>query len=205
MVAGIIARELEMDLYKIDLSRVVSKYVGETEKNLARIFDEASQSHSVLLFDEADSMFSKRTEVKSATDRYANLEVNYLLQRMEDFEGVTILTTNFESGLDDAFKRRLRFRIKFPAPDVEARKDLWRKMLPAAAERSGDIRFEELAWDYELTGGHIKNAVLRAAFAAAQRGGGISHDDLKNAGAQECREIGKLVREDADDDEGVIS
>ena len=205
MVAGIIAGELGMDLFRVDLSRIVSKYVGETEKNLARIFDEASQSHSVLLFDEADSLFSKRTQVKSATDRYANLEVNYLLQRMEDFEGVTILTTNFESGLDDAFKRRLRFRIKFPAPDEEARRALWQKMLPEAADLADEIRFEELAWDYELTGGHIKNAVLRAAFSAARRGDGIRHDDLKTAGAQECREIGKLVREWAEDNEGVIA
>ena len=201
MVAGIIAGALGMDLFRVDLSRIVSKYVGETEKNLARIFDEAGQSHSVLLFDEADSLFAKRTQVKSATDRYANLEVNYLLQRMEDFEGVTILTTNFESGLDDAFKRRLRFRIEFPAPDVDAREALWRKMLPAAADVVDDIRFDDLAHDFDLTGGHIKNAVLRAAFVAAERDEAICHDDLRTAGAQECREIGQLVREWSDEDE----
>lgn len=205
MVAGIISGELGMDLFRVDLSRIVSKYVGETEKNLARIFDEASQSHSVLLFDEADSLFSKRTQVKSATDRYANLEVNYLLQRMEDFEGVTILTTNFESGLDDAFKRRLRFRIRFPSPDEEARGALWQKMLPPQALIEDTINFEELAYDFELTGGHIKNAVLRAAFSAAQQDRGIRHEDLRAAGAQECREIGKLVREWPNEDEEETS
>jgi SpoVK/Ycf46/Vps4 family AAA+-type ATPase len=203
MVAGIIAGELGMDLFRVDLSRITSKYVGETEKNLARIFDEAGQSHSVLLFDEADSLFAKRTEVKSATDRYANLEVNYLLQRMEDFEGVTILTTNFEMGLDDAFKRRLRFRIEFPVPDEAAREELWKKMLPAAAELEPGVRWDDLAYDFDLSGGHIKNAVIRAAFVAAERGDMIRYDDLRVAAQQECKEIGRLVREYPDDDTEV--
>ncbi len=200
MMAGIIAGELGMDLFRVDLSQIVSKYVGETEKNLGRIFDEASQSHSVLLFDEADSLFAKRTEVKSATDRYANLEVNYLLQRMESFEGVTVLTTNFEGGIDDAFKRRLRFRIEFPFPDRKDREVLWRKMIPPSAQVEEGIRFDDLAWDFELSGGHIKNCVLRAAFVAAERGDVIRYEDLRAAGAHECKEIGKLVRE-YDDDE----
>ena len=200
MVAGIIAGELGMDLFRVDLSQIVSKYVGETEKNLARIFDEAGQSHSVLLFDEADSLFAKRTEVKSATDRYANLEVNFLLQRMEDFDGVTVLTTNFESGIDDAFKRRLRFRIEFPFPQAKDREALWRKMVPAAAKIDRDIHWDELASDYELTGGHIKNTILRAAFIAAERDTNITHEDLRVAAAQECKEIGRLVRATAPDD-----
>ena len=201
MVAGIIAGELGMDLFRVDLSQIVSKYVGETEKNLGRIFDEASQSHSVLLFDEADSLFAKRTEVKSATDRYANLEVNYLLQRMEDFDGVTCLTTNFESGIDDAFKRRIRFRIEFPFPKQVDRERLWRAMMPAAAEIEPNIRWDDLGYDYELTGGHIKNAVIRAAFVAVERGDIIRYEDLRAAGQLECKEIGKLVREYLDDDD----
>ena len=201
MVAGILAGELGMDLFRVDLSQVVSKYVGETEKNLGRIFDEASQSHSVLLFDEADSLFSKRTEVKSSNDRYANLEVNYLLQRMETFEGVTVLTTNFESGIDDAFKRRLRFRIEFPFPEQADRETLWRRMIPPSAEIETDIRWDDLAYDFELSGGHIKNAVLRAAFVAAERGDRIRYEDLRTAGNLECKEIGKLVREYPDDGE----
>ena len=201
MVAGIIAGELGMDLFRVDLSQIVSKYVGETEKNLGRIFDEAGQSHSVLLFDEADSLFAKRTEVKSATDRYANLEVNYLLQRMEDFDGVTVLTTNFESGIDTAFKRRIRFRVEFPAPSQTEREALWRKMIPPAARIEQGIRWDDLAYDFELSGGHIKNAVIRAAFVCAERDDLIRYEDLRAAGALECKEIGKLVREIADDED----
>src|SRR5690606_4172637 len=134
MVAGIIADELALDLYQIDLSRIVSKYVGETEKNLANVFDAAEAGHAILLFDEADSLFAKRTEVKSSVDRYANLEVNYLLQRMEAFNGITILTTNLDSSIDDAFRRRISFRVDFPMPEVEDRERLWRAMLPAQAD-----------------------------------------------------------------------
>ncbi len=130
MCAGVMARELDMELFRVDLSRVVSKWIGETEKNLGKVFDEAERSNAIILFDEADSLFAKRTEVKSSVDRYANLEVNYLLQRMEAFGGVTILTTNFEDTIDPAFKRRLTFRMRFEKPDAEARAALWKKMLP---------------------------------------------------------------------------
>ena len=194
MVAGIIAGELEMDLYKIDLSRVVSKYVGETEKNLAKIFDEAKESHSIILFDEADSLFSKRTEVKSSIDRYANLEVNFLLQRMETFDGISILTTNFEKNIDEAFKRRLNFRIHFPFPEEDARLRMWQVMIPAEAPTSDDIDWAWLAERYDVAGGNIKNAVLRAAFLAAERGTPINHEALQDAAVREIEEIGKLVR-----------
>ena len=117
---------------RIDLSAVVSKYVGETEKNLGKIFDEAQDAHAMLLFDEADSLFGKRTELKSAQDRFANLEVNYILQRMETFDGVSVLTTNVESSIDPALQRRLNFRIRFPEPEVEERERLWRQLLPPA-------------------------------------------------------------------------
>lgn len=201
MAAGIIAGELGMELFRVDLSRTVSKYIGETEKNLARVFDEASQSKSVLLFDEADSLFAKRTEVKSSVDRYANLEVNYLLQRVEDFEGVTVLTTNFDGSLDKAFRRRIRFHVKFPAPDAETRAFLWRKMVPERANVVGEIDFDALGHDYELSGGHIKNAALRAAFAAAQKGGGIAMEDLCRAARLECHHLGMVVRSSDGPDE----
>src|SRR5204862_3793494 len=128
-----------LDLYQIDLSRMVSKYIGETEKNLAQVFDAAETGHAVLLFDEADSMFAKRTDIKSSVDRYANLEVNYLLQRMEAFSGVTILTTNFEDTIDTAFKRRLTFRLRFERPDPVARASLWQKVFPPACAVADDF------------------------------------------------------------------
>ncbi|MDY0061596.1 MAG: AAA family ATPase [Myxococcota bacterium] len=194
MVAGIIAHEMEMDLFKIDLSRVVSKFVGETEKNLAKVFGEAKESHSIILFDEADSLFAKRTEVKSSIDRYANLEVNFLLQKIEAFEGITILTTNFEKSIDEAFKRRLNFRLFFPFPDATARTQLWQKILPDKTPRSPDIDWAWLAERYELAGGNIKNAVLRAAFIAADRGTMVDHDCLERAAELEYEEIGKLAK-----------
>ncbi len=167
MVATLIAKKLGLELFRVDLSRVVSKWVGETEKNLGRAFDEAKRSQAILLFDEADSLFAKRTEVKSANDRYANLEVNYLLQRLEAYDGVVLLTTNAQSTIDDAFKRRLRFRVEFPMPDAEERARLWRSMLPSGAPVDIDINFDQLARRFEMAGGYIKNAVIRAAYLAA--------------------------------------
>ena len=193
MVAAIIAADLGMELFRVDLSRMVSKWIGETEKNLARVFDEAEHGHAILLFDEADSLFAKRTEVKSSNDRNANLEVNYLLQRMEDFDGVTILTTNFEGGIDSAFKRRLRFRLEFPFPDEGARAELWQTMFPAEAQRASGIDWRELGARYALAGGNIKNAVLHAAFTAAHRGDRISDADLRASALLELREMGRLV------------
>ncbi|MEL6182056.1 MAG: ATP-binding protein, partial [Myxococcota bacterium] len=195
LVAGALAHQLGRVLYRVDLSRVVDKYIGETEKNLRRIFDEAERAQAVLLFDEADSLFSKRTEVKSSNDRYANLEVNYLLQRMEQFKGVSILTTNFESGLDEAFMRRIRFKIEFPMPDIEERARLWRHLLPPAAplEEAEEIEWELLGESFEMSGGHIRNALLRAAVRAAASNRPISQDTLMLAGMDEARELGILV------------
>src|SRR5205823_7993253 len=139
MCASIVARELEMELFRVDLSRVVSKWIGETEKNLAKVFDEAQRSHAVILFDEADSLFAKRTEVKSSIDRYANLEVSYLLQRMESFAGITILTTNHDTAIDEAFRRRISFKIDFPMPDEDERERLWRVMVPKEAALADDV------------------------------------------------------------------
>jgi hypothetical protein len=193
MVAGLIATDLALDLYQIDLSRIVSKYVGETEKNLAELFDAAEAGHAILLFDEADSLFAKRTEVKSSVDRYANLEVNYLLQRMEAFGGITILTTNMDSAIDEAFKRRISFKVNFPFPEPEDRKKLWRVMLPSEAEVGTDIDFDFLSNKYEMSGGYIRNAVLRAAFLAADDRSPITMRHMMRAANLEYTGMGKVV------------
>lgn len=195
MVAQILARELGYDLYRIDLSQIVNKYIGETEKNLARIFHEAEDSYAILFFDEADSLFAKRTEVKSSNDRYANLEVNYLLQRMEVYDGVTLLATNIEQGLDEAFKRRVRFNIQFELPDVDERKALWRSMIPAQTPLADDIDWDRLADRFEMAGGYIKKAVLRAALIAAEARPPrpICHADLLQAALFEYREMGRVT------------
>jgi hypothetical protein len=195
MCASVIAAELDMELFRVDLSRVVSKWIGETEKNLARVFDEADRSHAVVLFDEADSLFAKRTEVKSSVDRYANLEVNFLLQRMETFNGITILTTNFEDTIDSAFKRRLTFRIRFEKPDADARGALWEKMFPKSANVASDVDFKELGRRFEVSGGNIRNAAIRAAFLAAAEGHQIDMATLIKATFREAREMGVLIAE----------
>jgi SpoVK/Ycf46/Vps4 family AAA+-type ATPase len=192
LAAGVIARELGLDLYRIDVSRTVSKWVGETEKNLAAVFDAAEDGQAVLLFDEADSLFAKRTEVKSSVDRYANLEVNYLLQRLDSFEGIAILTTNLSSSIDPAFKRRLGMRLTFPFPDEEMRDRMWRAHLPPEVPRTGELDFTELAHRFRLSGGYIRNAALRAAFLAAEEGVGLSQQHLERAIRLEFREVGKL-------------
>lgn len=195
MVAGVIASMLDMDLYKVDLSQIVSKYVGETEKNLNKVFQAAAANQFIILFDEADSLFSKRTEVKSSVDRYANLEVNYLLQKMEEYSGICVLTTNFEKSIDDAFKRRLNFRVDFPFPEAEDRARLWRVHIPTEAPVESDLELDWLAEKYELSGGNIKNAVLRAAFRAAAGERPINIEDLEYAAERESRELGKLVQD----------
>jgi hypothetical protein len=179
MAAGLVANDLGLDLYQIDLSRMISKYIGETEKNLSQVFDAAETGHAVLLFDEADSMFANRSD-----DRKANLEVSYLLQRMEAFTGITILTTNHESAIDEAFRRRLAFRIQFPMPKEDERKRLWRALIPAQA-LAPNIDFDQLAEKFVMSGGYIKNAAVRAAYLAAAEGGLIEMRHLvKAAGAE---------------------
>jgi SpoVK/Ycf46/Vps4 family AAA+-type ATPase len=193
MVAQLLAKELGYDLYRIDLSQVVNKYIGETEKNLAKIFDEAETSHAVLFFDEADSLFAKRTDVKSSNDRYANLEVNYLLQRMETFDGVTLLATNLEQGLDDAFKRRVRFSILFELPEEAERKKLWISMFPPKVPLAPNIDWDLMARRFEMAGGYIKKAALRAALIAAEARRPITTADLVEAARQEYREMGRII------------
>ena len=193
MAASVIASELGLELVRIDLSAVVSKYVGETEKNLGKIFDEAQDAHAMLLFDEADSLFGKRTELKTAQDRFANLEVNYILQRMETFDGVSVLTTNAEASIDPALQRRLNFRVRFPEPELDERARLWRQLLPPATALHARVDFRALAERFDMTGGYIKNAVVRAAVIAARAGRAMSVEDLWTGAHHEYVEMGKVM------------
>jgi SpoVK/Ycf46/Vps4 family AAA+-type ATPase len=195
MVAQLLAQELGYDLYLIELAQIVNKYIGETEKNLARVFDEAENSHAILFFDEADALFAKRTEVKSSNDRYANLEVNYLLQRMEAYGGITLLATNLEQGIDEAFKRRVRFSIAFELPEPPVREKLWRSMFPPQARLSPDIDWTRLAERFEMAGAYIKKAALRGAARALDRGPGavVTGADLELSAQLEYREMGRIA------------
>lgn len=192
MTATLIAQELGLDLYQVDLSRIVDKYVGETEKNLARLFDEASRVPVVLLFDEADSLFATRTKVESSNDRYANLEVNFLLQRMEVHDGISILTTNLGTGIDQAFKRRLRFRVHFDLPEADEREVLWRSMVPPGLVVSDDVDWAGLAKRWEISGALIRNSMLRAAFLAAAYDTVLNNELLHRATRSELIEMGRL-------------
>lgn len=193
MAAGIIAAELGLDLYKIDLSCVVSKYIGETEKNLNRIFTEAQDSNAILFFDEADALFGKRSEVKDAHDRYANIETSYLLQRMEEYDGIAILATNMRQNMDEAFIRRMRFVIHFPFPGDSDRELIWQKSFPADAPLGSDVDFGWLARKLKIAGGHIKNISLRAAFLATERQGVIGMDCLIDAAKREFEKLGRSL------------
>ncbi len=199
LCAGLVARELGLELFRVDLANVVSKYIGETEERLSKLFDASSESGVALLFDEADSLFSKRTDVQSSVDRYANLEVNYLLQRLEEHDGVVILTTNHPDSIDSAFMRRIRFKPQFPAPDVDERERLWRVMIPPDAPQDPDLKLRFLAEDYELTGGQVQNAVLRAAVWAAEAKGRLSQALLARAAEREYKDMGRVVREYPDE------
>jgi ATP-dependent 26S proteasome regulatory subunit len=192
MAAGIIARGLALDLYKIDLSSVVSKYIGETEKQLSQIFHEAGSSNAILFFDEADALFGKRSEVKDAHDRYANVEVAYLLQKMEEYEGIVILATNFRRNLDDAFTRRMHHIVEFPFPDADCRERIWKGLVPPAAPLSSDVNFGFLARQFELSGGNIRNVALAAAFLAAESGGDIRMEHFILGTSRELQKLGKM-------------
>lgn len=194
LAAGVVARELGRDLYRIDLSKVMSKWIGESEKNIAAIFDAAEDGQVILLFDEADSLFAKRSQVETSNDRFANLQVNYLLQRLDEFEGFAILTTNLGTSIDPAFKRRLSFRLTFPFPDAEAREQLWRVHLPRELPVDGHLDLYTLARKYEISGGYIRNACLRAAFLAAEDGTPLTQQHLEHAVQLEYADVGKLSR-----------
>jgi hypothetical protein len=193
MAAEVLANELRLNLYRIDLSAVVSKYIGETEKNLREVFDAAEDGGAILFFDEADALFGKRSEVKDSHDRYANIEVNYLLQRMEAFEGLAILATNLRNALDRAFLRRLRFVVTFPFPGAEERAEIWRRVFPGETPLR-DLDFARLG-RLNMTGGSIHNVALNAAFAAAGRSGEVTMPLVLEAARAEFRKIDKPVNE----------
>lgn len=195
MVAALIAKELRLELYQVDMGKLMSKWIGETEKHLCELFDAAEAGHAILLFDEADSLFGKRTEVRTANDRFANLETNYLLQRLESFTGICLLTSNHESHIDPAFARRLSLHLRFALPDVTERIDLWRAMIPIQAPIASDIDIADLARRFDMSGGYIRNAALRAAFLAAEDGTAISGAHLEYAAQLEYEGMGKIVVE----------
>lgn len=207
MAAEIIANELGLDLYKIDLSVVVSKYIGETEKNLDRIFRAAENANAILFFDEADALFGKRSEVRDSHDRYANIEISYLLQKMEQFEGITILATNLRGNLDEAFMRRLAFTVHFPFPGEADRRRIWAGIWPVQTPLAGDVDLDFLARQFKLSGGNIKNIALAAAFLAAGEdgaspnasnghGGVVSMAHLRHATRREYQKLGKQLSAD---------
>ena len=192
MAAEVIASELGLDLYKIDLSMVVSKYIGETEKNLNRIFKEAEQSNAILFFDEADALFGKRSEVRDSHDRYANIEISYLLQKMEENEGIVILASNLSQNIDDAFMRRMHFNVEFPFPEEEYRYKIWRSLFPKEAPVADDIEFEFLAKRLKIAGGNIKNIIVTAAFLAAEDSEAIGMEHIIKGAKREFQKMGKV-------------
>ncbi|MDJ0893071.1 MAG: AAA family ATPase [Gammaproteobacteria bacterium] len=193
MAAEVLAGHLGLDLYRIDLAGVVSKYIGETEKNLRKLFDAAEASGAILFFDEADALFGKRTEVKDSHDRYANIEIGYLLQRMEDYRGLAVLATNRKSDLDRAFLRRLRFLIDFPFPDAAARRRIWHKVFPPQTQLA-ELDYDALA-RLEIAGGNIRNIALNAAFLAADKGTAVGMREIMHAARREYAKIEKMATE----------
>lgn len=193
MAAQVVAHELGLEIYKVDLSRVISKYIGESEKNLGEIFDNAKKSNVILLFDETDSIFAKRTEVKDSHDRNANLETSYLLQKMEEHTGITILTTNFLENIDKAFFRRINYVVHFAFPNAAARKEIWLKMFTKEVPIAKDVDFNFIAKQFELSGGSIKNACLTAAFMAASESTEITMKHMIKSIEYEIKKQGKMV------------
>lgn len=195
MAAEVIANELGLDLYKIDLSGVVSKYIGETEKNLDRIFAAAENANAILLFDEADALFGKRAEVRDSHDRYSNIEVCYLLQKMEQFDGIAFLTTNQRQNMDAAFTRRLAFTVHFPFPDEVSRQQIWKGIWPVETPLGDEVDLESVAGQFKLSGGNIKNIALAASFLAAQDNKSIAMTHLLQATRREFQKMGKALSE----------
>ena len=192
LAAGILARDLGLEIYKVDLSTVVSKYIGETEKNINKIFGEAREINAILFFDEADAIFGKRSEVKDSHDRYANIEVSYLLQKMEEHEGIVIMATNLSNNIDDAFVRRMHFIVEFPFPDEAGRLRIWKSLLPSEAPLSEDVDFQFLASHFKLAGGNIKNILMAAAFMAAESTGIINMEHIIKATVNEYKKVGLI-------------
>ena len=192
MAAQVLARELDLDLYRIDLSGVISKYIGETEKNLRRVFDAAEEGRTILFFDEADALFGKRTEVEDPRDRYENVEVRYLLQRSEQYDGMGVLATNLRESIDEAFMRRLDIAIDFPMPSAADRQQIWQRMLSPKAVAKG-IDFSAIARTYELSGGEIGKVALTAAHLAASESQAVGMSHLKRALQHELAKSGRVI------------
>jgi hypothetical protein len=195
MAAEVIANDLGLDVYKIDLSGLVSKYIGETEKNLARVFEEASDTNAILFFDEADAVFGKRSEVRDSHDRYANIEVSYLLQKMEEYDGIVVLATNLRANLDEAFLRRMRAIVEFPFPEVEDRLSIWQRTLASTAPLDKDVDLRFMAQQFRIAGGNIRNIVLLGAFLAASEEKPIAMAHLIHAAKREYQKLGRLIAE----------
>lgn len=193
MAAQVVANELGLEIYKVDLSKVISKYIGESEKNLGEVFDSAKRSNVILLFDETDALFGKRTEVKDSHDKNANVETSYLLQKMEEYDGITIMTTNFIENIDKAFFRRISYVIHFYFPDVASRKEIWMKMFPRETPLDSDIDFDFLAKQFEIAGGSIKNAVITSTFMAAAESSKVGMKHIMKALEYEIKKQGKIV------------
>ncbi len=201
LCAEILANELGMQLYQVAIPKLVSKWIGETEKNIATVFSKARATRSMLLFDEADALFTNRVEVKTSTDRYSNLEVNSLLQEIERYDGIVLLTTNRDKDFDKAFKRRIMFQIRFPFPKPEERVRIWEQLIPAEVPREEDLKLDALARNFELAGGNIKNIILRAAYKAMERGTGMTMACLAESAEEESRSAGRLFRMPGGDDD----
>ncbi|MBK1699392.1 ATP-binding protein [Thiococcus pfennigii] len=193
MAAEVIANALGLDLYRIDLAGVISKYIGETEKNLDRIFRAAEDANAILLFDEADALFGKRSEVRDSHDRYANIEISYLLQKMEQYEGVAILATNLKQNLDEAFVRRLAFTVHFPAPDEGSRREIWNSVWPNEVPLAETFDLDHVASQFKLTGGNIKNIAMAASFLASEDKESVGMDHVRYAIRREMQKMGKSL------------
>ncbi|MBP1544146.1 MAG: ATP-binding protein [Oscillospiraceae bacterium] len=196
MAAQVVTNQLHMRLYKIQLSQIISKYIGETEKNLKKVFTEAKNANCVLFFDEMDALFGKRSEVKDSHDRHANIETAYLLQQMEEYDGVVLMATNLLQNIDEAFMRRISFVISFPFPDTATRKLLWQKMFDADAPMSEDVDYDFLAEAFKIAGGNIKNCVVHAAFLAASEGVPVSMRHILRSVVKEQRKNNIIVLKD---------
>jgi MoxR-like ATPase len=196
MAAEVIASDLGLEILKIDLSQIVSKYIGETEKNLRQLFDQAGRANAILFFDEADALLGKRSEVKDAHDRYANTETAYLLQKMEEYTGISILATNFRQNIDEAFVRRMRFIVDFPFPEEDDRLRIWQSVWPSEVPFAADVDLPTLARQFRLAGGSIRNVALCAAFLAAEQGRPVSMRHLMRATKRELQKMGRLVNEE---------
>ena len=194
LCSEIMANELGLQLYQVSIPQVMSKYIGETEKNISEIFRTAKANHAVILFDEADSLFTSRVKVETSVDKFSNMETNLLLQEIERFEGIIILTTNLDKSIDKAFQRRIQFKVNFPFPDAQHRSLIWTHLFPKECPLDPDMDWDILGKSFEISGGHIKNAVLRAAYRAACTGGRVTMETIRFAAEQECKQAGKLFR-----------